>query len=76
MMGENVVKEYIKDKDFESVELDWDEAVHTIEEAVCCMESGDFVQPLKPYLRFGSDENRIIAMPAYIGKEFDMAGIK
>lgn len=76
MMGENVVKEYIKDKDFESVELDWDEAVHTIEEAVCCMESGDFVQPLKPYLRFGSDENRIIAMPAYIGREFDMAGIK
>lgn len=76
MMGENVVKEYIKDKDFELVELDWDEAVDTIEDAVFCMESGDFVQPLKPYLRFGDSENRIIAMPAYIGKEFEMAGIK
>ena len=70
------MKEYIKDKDFELVKLDWNEAVHTIENAVFCIESGDFVQPLKPYLRFGADENRIIAMPAYIGKEFEMAGIK
>ena len=40
------------------------------------MAQGDFAQPIKPYLRFGKKINRIIAMPAYLGGEFPLAGIK
>jgi len=42
---------------------------------------GDFQQPPKPYLRPGGQENeytkgRVIAMPAYLGGDFNAAGIK
>lgn len=41
---------------------------------------GDFVQPLKPYLRtdekYGHIADRIIAMPAYIGGEMPVSGLK
>jgi 2,3-diaminopropionate biosynthesis protein SbnB len=40
----------------------------------------DFVQPLKPYLRVNEKEghiaDRIIAMPAYVGGEAPMSGLK
>jgi 2,3-diaminopropionate biosynthesis protein SbnB len=41
---------------------------------------GEFVQPLKPYLRVEDGVNhiadRIIAMPSYIGGEFNVSGMK
>jgi ornithine cyclodeaminase len=40
------------------------------------MAAGDFAQPLKPYLRYRDPKNRIIAMPAFVGGNVNMAGIK
>jgi ornithine cyclodeaminase len=67
---------YLNEKDIRSVGINWKEAIKVIEEAVMCMGKKDFSQPVKPYLRYKNLENRIIAMPAYIGGSFDSAGIK
>jgi ornithine cyclodeaminase len=40
------------------------------------MEEGDFVQPLKPYLRYRDLTNRIIALMAFVGGKVNIAGIK
>ncbi|OXM84182.1 2,3-diaminopropionate biosynthesis protein SbnB [Paenibacillus rigui] len=51
-----------------------------LEEALVLHAKGDFVQPLKPYLRSAGKEghiaDRIIAMPAHIGGEVPLSGIK
>ncbi|MFC0215812.1 2,3-diaminopropionate biosynthesis protein SbnB [Paenibacillus chartarius] len=51
-----------------------------LEEALTLHARGDFVQPLKPYLRSAGKEghiaDRIIAMPAHIGGAQPMSGIK
>ncbi|MDF2958842.1 MAG: 2,3-diaminopropionate biosynthesis protein SbnB [Paenibacillus sp.] len=51
-----------------------------LEEALTLHAQGDFVQPLKPYLRSAGKEghiaDRIIAMPAHIGGELPLSGIK
>jgi len=55
----------------------WSELFSVIKDAINAVGLNDFSQPLKPYLRFNKDKkNRIIAMPAYIGGNVDMAGIK
>lgn len=56
--------------------INWFSTIDVIEETVKCMANEDFVQPVKPYLRFGNPKNRIIAMPAYVGGDINMAGIK
>jgi 2,3-diaminopropionate biosynthesis protein SbnB len=54
--------------------------VDAITEALALHARGDFVQPLKPYLRVNGKEghiaDRIIAMPAHIGGETAISGIK
>lgn len=53
--------------------------VEAIVEGLRLHSSGEFVQPLKPYLRWpGADHiaDRIIAMPAYLGGDSPIAGIK
>lgn len=67
---------YLNEKDIENLGIDWSGCMDTIEETVKCLSSSDIVQPIKPYLRFRDLKNRIIAMPAYIGGKFDIAGIK
>lgn len=51
-----------------------------LEEALSLHAGGDYVQPLKPYLRSagknGHIADRIIAMPAHIGGQFPLSGIK
>lgn len=51
-------------------------SIDVIEDTIECVKHNDISQPLKPYLRFKDLKNRIIAMPAYVGGRFDVAGIK
>jgi ornithine cyclodeaminase len=53
--------------------------VGAVAEAFVLHARGQTVQPLKPYLRWRPDghiADRIIAMPAYLGGEWPVAGIK
>ena len=54
----------------------WEETIHEIEKAINCMYKNDWSQPIKPYLRYRNSDNRIIAMPAYVGGDINVAGIK
>ncbi|KWX89198.1 ornithine cyclodeaminase, partial [Paenibacillus riograndensis] len=67
---------YLNDRDLRAVGLDWPALVDSVESAVRILDSGDYAQPVKPYLRYNNLNNRIIAMPAYVGGEVSAAGIK
>ncbi|KWX71461.1 2,3-diaminopropionate biosynthesis protein SbnB [Paenibacillus jilunlii] len=67
---------YLNDRDLRAVGLDWPALVDSVESAVRILDSGDYAQPVKPYLRYNNPNNRIIAMPAYVGGEVSAAGIK
>lgn len=67
---------YLNEKHLNQVGVNWRELVDVIEEAVICLGKEDYAQPIKPYLRYRDMKNRIIAMPAFIGGDFDIAGIK
>lgn len=67
---------YLNEADLIHMGVDWQEQIDHIEQAIVCMRERDFVQPVKPYLRFGDRSNRIIAMPAYLGGSYHIAGIK
>lgn len=47
-----------------------------VNKATTALYNKDFSQPIKPYLRYKDLTNRIIAMPAFLGGEFAIAGIK
>ncbi|WP_276355208.1 2,3-diaminopropionate biosynthesis protein SbnB [Cohnella caldifontis] len=66
----------LNDGQIRSLGFRWPELADRIERAVRVLDNGDFAQPIKPYLRYRDPRNRIIAMPAFLGGEFDMAGIK
>ena len=67
---------YLNEEHLKEIGTNWLEIVKVIQDTVKQIRIGAFHQPLKPYLRFKNPINRIIAMPAYIGGEFDTAGIK
>lgn len=67
---------YLNEKTLSEIGINWVELNAVIEDAVTCLHRDQSVQPLKPYLRFKDIKNRIISMPAYLGGEFDVAGIK
>ena len=67
---------YLNEKHLKEIGINWLEILNVIQRAVKQINIGEVNQPLKPYLRFKNPINRIIAMPAYIGGEFDTAGIK
>lgn len=67
---------YLDEKNIREIGINWRECAETISKAVLCLHNRDAVQPMKPYLRFKNLQNRIIAMPAFLGGSFDVAGIK
>lgn len=68
---------YLHDGHIQELGMDWNELTGVIEEVIKVKENGQSTHPLKPYLRFPEEPaNRIIAMPAYVGGSFDIAGIK
>lgn len=61
--------------------LDMDGTLATVEESFRLWGLGEVVQPLKPAIRWGppiseNTRGRIVAMPAYVGGDVGMAGIK
>ncbi|MEW5691944.1 MAG: 2,3-diaminopropionate biosynthesis protein SbnB [Candidatus Hydrogenedentota bacterium] len=67
---------YLSEPDLLKIGIHWDETIDIIEKAVRCLDTKDFAQPIKPYLRYRDLTNRIIAMPAFVGGEINLAGIK
>ncbi|HEX2927164.1 MAG TPA: 2,3-diaminopropionate biosynthesis protein SbnB [Ruminiclostridium sp.] len=67
---------YLNESDIESIGMKWEELFCQIEAALECVCKNDFSQPIKPYLRYKNPKNRIIAMPAYVGGNFNVSGIK
>jgi len=67
---------YLNEEDLKQIGINWTETLEVIEKSIRCLGNDDFVQPLKPYLKFKDLKNRIIAMPSYLGGDFDKAGIK
>jgi len=67
---------YLNERSLGAMDCSFQKLVGVIERASQCLHAKKFAQPIKPYLRFGNPNNRIIAMPAYVGQPFDAAGIK
>jgi len=71
----NVIR-YLSQSDIRSLAPSWKSLIVLIDDAIKAIVDNDYVQPIKPYLRYRNPINRIIAMPAYLGGSFDVAGIK
>ncbi|GAA0894240.1 2,3-diaminopropionate biosynthesis protein SbnB [Fulvivirga kasyanovii] len=67
---------YLNKKDIEKIGNDWNAIADIIKRSVVTLGMKDFSQPVKPYLRYNDLTNRIIAMPAYIGGDIALSGIK
>ena len=67
---------YLNADDINAIGFDWNKLAGVISESVTALDRNDYSQPIKPYLRYGDPKNRIIAMPAYLGGNLPMAGIK
>nr|WP_138755065.1 2,3-diaminopropionate biosynthesis protein SbnB [Paenibacillus sinopodophylli] len=67
---------YLGDEHIRQIGLNWKALVDSMENTVRIIDSGDYKQPIKPYLRYQSAVNRIIAMPAFVGGRLQTAGIK
>jgi len=67
---------YLNENDILKIGMNWDETIDIIDKTVHCLNNNDFVQPIKPYLRYRDLTNRIIALIAFVGGDIDLAGIK
>lgn len=67
---------YLNEANLKEVGIPWKETISIIEDTVRCIGKSDYAQPIKPYLRYRDLKNRIIAMPAFVGADINIAGIK
>ncbi|HEU4963630.1 MAG TPA: 2,3-diaminopropionate biosynthesis protein SbnB [Bacilli bacterium] len=67
---------YLNTDNILQIGIHWEQTIETIKQAVTTLHQEDFAQPIKPYLRYREPGNRIIAMPAFVGGDVNMAGIK
>ena len=67
---------YLNEKDLTKIGQNWNATIDNIELAVQCLDKKDYVQPVKPYLRYRDLTNRIIALIAFVGGKINLAGIK
>ncbi len=67
---------YLNEKDLIKIGLNWNATIDNIEQAVHCLKNKDYVQPVKPYLRYRDLTNRVIALIAFVGGKINLAGIK
>ncbi|MBD1372683.1 2,3-diaminopropionate biosynthesis protein SbnB [Hazenella sp. IB182357] len=67
---------YLNEQDLRDIGLNWKEMIGVIERSVGSLAQNDYAQPIKPYLRYNDQKNRIIAMPAFLGGDTYQAGIK
>ncbi|MDQ0871682.1 2,3-diaminopropionate biosynthesis protein SbnB [Paenibacillus sp. V4I3] len=67
---------YLHDDHIRDIGIDWTKLTDIIKDVVAIKDNGDCVHPLKPYLRFRDQANRIIAMPAFVGGNIEISGIK
>ncbi|MFD1887706.1 2,3-diaminopropionate biosynthesis protein SbnB [Paenibacillus wenxiniae] len=67
---------YLNTTHIKQMGIDWSQTIDTIKHAVNVLHKQDVAQPIKPYLRYRESSNRIIAMPAFVGGNINMAGIK
>lgn len=67
---------YINSNHLKEIGVDWKKTINIIEGAVNSLDSNNYSQPIKPYLKFSNPKNRIIAMPAYISGDSESCGIK
>lgn len=73
-MWEKII--YLNDGHINKMGIDWPVLMSQIESTIQFLHTPEVVQPLKPYLRFRRPSNRIIAMPAFVGGDVDISGIK
>jgi len=67
---------YLGNDDILKLGIDWNKTIDSIGKAVQSYTEGDYSQPVKPYLRYRDLKNRIIAMPAFLGGDFNISGLK
>jgi N-[(2S)-2-amino-2-carboxyethyl]-L-glutamate dehydrogenase len=67
---------YLNSDHLNEIGINWNSLIKVIEDSIDCLRGSDYAQPIKPYLRFHDIKNRIIAMPAFVGGQISMAGIK
>lgn len=67
---------YLNTGSINEIGVNWEQTINVIRSAIFALHANDYAQPIKPYLRYGDLKNRIIAMPAYVGGDNPVAGIK
>ena len=67
---------YINERDIMSMGINWSNIIDQLDKTVNYLNQNEYEQPIKPYLRYKNIQNRIIAMPAYVGGDINISGIK